>query len=342
MKEEIINKLVSIINRKDYDEKDIVNELNMIVEKSNVEITFDKESSNLNDLCKQNLINIENNKSEDLIKTGFQNFDKTYGGFANGELIIVGGRPSMGKTQFLVNLSLNISNTHPVLYFTYDLSKDMLAARYMSCLTKIPAQKIIYGNLNEAEKDILQSEVVKKLLKKIYINNCYNNSVTGLKFYCRQEINRNDIKVIVIDYLQMMSSVKYKNREGEISYVIRELKSFAKENNICIIVSSQLNREVEKRGSSRMPYLADIRESGAIEQDADKVIFLYRPEYYGLSEDTEGLNANGLMKVIIAKNRMGKTGILNFISDLNFTGFRDYDDDMTFEIVIERLNELKK
>jgi len=249
-----------------------------------------------------------------------------FGGFGLGEFIVIGGRPAMGKTQLLVNLSLNISQIIPVLYFTFDLSEFLLTSRFISSVSGIPASKILQHDLTNEEKNKL-SLVDSQLSKhKLFINDSYNNSLTAFKAHCQKQIEENGVKVIFVDYLQMMSSNKYRNsRELEISYISRELKNITKDFNVCVIATSQLSRAVESRGGSKYPHLSDLRESGAIEQDADKVIFIYRPEYYGFECDEEGNNSAGLTEIILAKNRNGSLGNIKLLRDNYFTNFRSFD-----------------
>jgi len=248
----------------------------------------------------------------------------------------------MGKTQLLVNLALNISTTRPILYFTFDLSQFLLTNRFISSLSTISAHKILQQNLTQEEKNILMAVESKFNQYQLYINDSCNNSISNFASHCKKQIEENGVKVIFVDYLQMMSSNKYRNnRELEISHISRELKSIAKDYNVCIIAASQLSRAVEMRGGIKHPHLSDLRESGAIEQDADKVLFIYRPEYYGLTLDEDGNNTEGLTELILAKNRNGSLGTTKLQRSSNFTNYRDfegYNNEFTFSK--NRLNEI--
>jgi replicative DNA helicase len=170
--------------------------------------------------------------------------------------------------------------------------------------------------------------------------------MSAFRAHCQQHIDAHGVKIIMVDYLQMMSASKHRNsRELEISYVSRELKNIAKDLNVCLIATSQLSRAVESRGGayhSKHPQLSDLRESGAIEQDADKVIFVYRPAYYGITHDENGNDIQSLTELILAKNRNGKLGEVKLQHNENFTNytaFKEYKNEFTFSE--KRLNELR-
>ena len=248
----------------------------------------------------------------------------------------------MGKTMLLVNLSLHISKQVPVIFYSYELSEDLLATRFISILSLIPPDSIARRKLENYEIEALSSIEKKIKSHKIYINDCVSKSITSLKAQCQKQIEEYGAKVIVIDYLQMMSHPRFRShREYEISYIIREIKNIARDYNVCVIVSSQLSREVEKRPGPKRPILSDLRDSGSIEQEADKVIFVYRPEYYCITEDEMGNSTSGLMELIVAKNRSGYDGDvflkLNRSSMVleDFSGFTE-----DFQFFKERLDEI--
>lgn len=328
MKQELKNKIENIIsNNPDADDREIAFQLKQLLYKTELQNSVVKDTKSIADLVSESVNQLKSNsQNNNTIKSGFADFDKAFGGFGLGEFIVIGGRPAMGKTQLLVNLSLNISQTIPVLYFTFDLSEHLLTSRFIASVSGIPASKILQHDLTVEEKNKL-SLVESQLSKhKLFINDSYNNSLTAFKAHCQKQIEENGVKVIFIDYLQMMSSSKYRNnRELEISYISRELKNIAKDFNVCMIATSQLSRAVESRGGSKHPQLSDLRESGAIEQDADKVIFIYRPEYYGLECDYDGNSTAGLTEIILAKNRNGSLGSIKLLRDNHFTNFRSFD-----------------
>lgn len=284
------------------------------------------------------------------INTGFGQLDKMTGGFRPGELVVLGGRPSMGKTQFLVNISSHVSKTAPVLYLTFDLSVFLLTCRFISSASGIPTYDILQANLDENQKDALAMIDTYFADRRVLIPDDSNSAIETIRELCQKHVRENGVSVIVIDYLQMLSShgkYRYLNRESEVSHICRELKNIAKENNVCIIASSQLNRSAELRGGSKRPQLSDLRESGAIEQDADKIMFIHRPEYFGMKVDEDNMPlAEGLVEIIVAKNRNGPTGTIRLRRDSGFTSFCDSNDDMTnlyqFPFSPERLLELEK
>jgi len=251
-------------------------------------------------------------KLQAFIPTGFPELDKLTGGFNEGEFVVVGGRPAMGKTLFLLQAGLNMSKTHPVMYLSYDLSDYRLICRILSILSGIESQNIANNQLNEQEKKRL--EFVRKELNnyQLTINAEADKSVDMLVEYCIQQIKNKGVKVIILDFLQMLNHNRYRryNRDAEMDEICKKLKGLAKEHNVCIIAASSLNRAVEDRRGQygNRPQLSDLRDSGSIEQMADKVLFLHRPEYYKMFEDNFGNSMVGVLEVIVAKNVTGVTG----------------------------------
>jgi replicative DNA helicase len=342
MENNLLERIIKIVNSK-ADEVDLFFLLKKEVYEYEMHQGSIRDSKEISILFQENIKILEGNiHVNPLIKSGFTDLDKEIGGFSPGELIIVGGRPSMGKTQFLVNLALNICKTIPVQYFTYDLSSTLLTNRFISALSGIATSKILHLDLTTEMKMKLDSLKNEIMSLPIYINDSCSNSVTSMKTHCIKQIEEHGVKVIFVDYIQMMSTNRYRNnRELEISYITRELKSFAKDMNVCIIASSQLSRAVETRAYSRLPQLSDLRDSGAIEQDADKVIFIYRPDYYQIEEDAYGNSTNGLVELIVAKNRNGPVVTVKLQRDDDFTTFSDFTDSKNdFTFLPDRLNEL--
>jgi replicative DNA helicase len=255
----------------------------------------------------------EARKHEDALTgcpSGFSTLDRLTGGWQKSDLIIVAARPSMGKTAFTLSLARNaaVDFKKGVAFFSLEMSAQQLVKRLISAETEIPAEKIIKGHL--AEHEMVQLVKLSGRLGEapIFIDDTPAINIFELRAKCRRLKMQHDIQLVVIDYLQLMTasdSGKGGNREQEISQISRSLKSIAKELNIPIIALSQLSRKVEDRGGAKRPMLSDLRESGAIEQDADLVCFLYRPEYYGLDVDESGLPTKGIAEVIIAKHRNG-------------------------------------
>jgi len=326
MKQDLKAKIENIISNENADENEILFHLKNLLEETELEKNSAKESKKISDLVSENLTLLRSGqKWENLIKTGFTDFDKSFGGFLEGELIVIGARPAMGKSLLLMNLALNISATIPLVYFTFDLSEFSLTNRIISAISKIEYTKVAINALSADENDRLSS--IEKQIKthNLFINDSCYNSMPNFKSLCKIHIQENGVRVIIVDCLQLMSSFKFRsNREAEVSYISRELKSFAKENNVCVIASSQLSRSSEYREGKR-PQLTDLRESGAIEQYADKVIFVHRPEYYGITTDQDGNNIAGLAELILAKNRNGNVGEVKVRRNANFTSFEDFD-----------------
>ena len=338
-------KIESIINRNQQaDDKDIVLQLKQLLHETELHYTAGKVAQNIAGLVAENIRKLtEGTYPDNMIKSGFDDFDRQFGGFRLGEFIVIGGRPAMGKTQLLINLSLNISMTRPLLYITLDLSDFLLTSRFMASVSKIPVDRILQNNLNEEQKIILSSAGDEFSKRQLFIHDS-SRTVDEIIMLCKKQIQENGIQVIVVDYLQLMNSYKHRNREQEVGYISRELKNLAKEFSVCVIASSQVNRSVEYRTGTegKRPQLSDLRESGAIEQDADKVIFIHRPEYYQIFENDKGFSMINLAEIIVSKNRNGCLGDFYLSRDTNFTNFRNctyYNNEFTFSA--NRLLELE-
>jgi replicative DNA helicase len=323
MKNELVNKIITIIGNQSADENELVAQLREIVFQAELKREGARESKGIAALVYENLKRLnEGVATQNVVKTGFAEFDKLFGGLALGELIVIGGRPSMGKTQFLINLSLNISSETPLLYFTHELCEASLTNRFLSSISGIANKKINERDLSENELYTLAYKGSKLSKQKIFINDSCRNSISSLRAHCEKHIRENGVKVIVVDYLQLMTHGKYRNhRDVEIGILCKEMKSIAKDYDVCVVVASQLSRAVDSRvgWNSKQPLLSDLAESGSIEQDADKVIFLYRPEYYKITEDANGNSVLGLIDIIVAKNRTGSVGRITLEIDIEFT-----------------------
>lgn len=327
MKQIILNKIQKVIENESLSEKELLYQLKGIVYQTELEDITSKESKGIAELVSESLdlINAET-ISKNTIKTGFTDLDNLLGGFGLGELIIIGGRPAMGKTLLFVNLSLNFPIEIPILYFSFDLSEYLLTSRFLSTSSGIEMNKIIQQKLTKEEKNQLGISAEYLAKRPIFINDSGNSSVTAFKAICKKNIEEKGVKVIIVDYLQLMTSNKHQySRVLEISHITRALKKIARDYNVCVIASSQLSRAVESRTGDKKPQLSDLRESGTIEQDADKVIALYRPEYYGFEQDSFGNSTDGVIEIIVLKNRTGPLGNIQLLRDTNFTRFRDYD-----------------
>lgn len=280
--------------------------------------------SSINQLTNEVVNNLDNLNTSHLIPTGFKSFDAEFCGLSLGELVVVGGRPAMGKTQFIVNLVANICATTPILFFTFDLNAYTLSARFLSNSTAISVQKIVNKSLDKNEKETVKQAATNNVDWKLHISENGLADIEETLNLIKEHVAQFDTKIIVIDYLQLLGNSKHNNgREAEIGHICKLLKKCAKELNICIILLSQLSRAVEVRGSNRKPQLSDLRDSGSIEQIADKVWLLYRPEYYLIDEldDDEYTPSDCILMVIVAKNKNGKMGTGYFKRNEQFTTF---------------------
>jgi replicative DNA helicase len=255
------------------------------------------------------------NRQDDItgVPTGFESLDKLTYGWQPTDLIILAARPSVGKTAFALNLArsaaLHATKPTAVGFFSLEMSSAQLVQRILSAESEIWLEKIARGRLEEHEMKQLYKKGIEKLSKApIYIDDSAALNIFELRAKCRRLKNKHNVGIIIIDYLQLMSGSadRNSNREQEISKISRDLKSLAKELQIPIIALSQLSREVEKRKEgNKIPQLSDLRESGAIEQDADMVMFLYRPDYYEMNTNEFGESNKGETYVKIAKHRNG-------------------------------------
>ncbi|SDW89543.1 primary replicative DNA helicase [Lutibacter oricola] len=266
------------------------------------------------------------------IATGFTRLDELTSGWQPSDLVILAARPGMGKTAFVMSMAKNmaIDFNEPVAIFSLEMSSVQLITRMISSETGISSGKLRKGSLERHEWEQLNVKVKNLSKAPIFIDDTPSLSIFDLRAKARRLASQHGIKIIIIDYLQLMTAGNAAggNREQEISMISRNLKALAKELNIPVIALSQLSRAVETRGGSKRPLLSDLRESGAIEQDADIVSFIFRPEYYGLTEwdDDERSPCEGQAEFILAKHRNG--GLDNI--RLKFTGhlalFSDLDD----------------
>jgi len=264
------------------------------------------------------------------IPSGFRELDRITSGWQPSDLVILAARPGMGKTAFVLSLARNaaIDYKKPIAMFSLEMSSLQLVNRLISSEAELPGDKLKRGDLADYEWQQLQTKVEKLSDAKIYIDDTPGINIFELRAKCRRLKMQHDIQMIIIDYLQLMSasvSTKAGNREQEISTISRALKGIAKELAVPVIALSQLSRAVETRGGLKKPQLSDLRESGAIEQDADMVIFLYRPDYYNFDTDEEGNPTQGIAEIIIAKHRNGATGTVKARFIDRFAKFADLE-----------------
>jgi replicative DNA helicase len=242
------------------------------------------------------------------IPSGFTRLDRLTSGWQKSELIIIAARPSMGKTAFALSMARNMAIDHgkKVAIFSCEMSSIQLVNRLIIAETDIPGDKIRNGRLSEEEWKQLDSRIRKLVQAPIFIDDTPAISIFELRAKCRRLKAQNKLDLVIVDYLQLMSGPDNAgSREQEVSNISRSLKSIAKELNVPIIALSQLNRSVEMRGGTKRPLLSDLRESGAIEQDADMVVFIHRQEKFGMVTFDDGSSTKGIAEIILAKNRNG-------------------------------------
>ena len=330
----IQRKLISISNDIIEDSYDETSDVFDLLDKAESKI-YDISQRNLkkNTQSAEDLVSAAKKKIEEISKkeglsgiaSGFGEIDRLTSGWQPSDLIIVAARPGMGKTAFTLSMARNITveNNIPVAFFSLEMSAIQLITRLISSETGLNSEKLRTGKLEKFEWELLNVKVTNLENAPLYIDDTPSLSIFELRAKARRLSSQYGIKLIVVDYLQLMtlgSSQKSGNREQEISTISRNLKALAKELDIPIIALSQLSRAVELRGGTKRPILSDLRESGAIEQDADIVSFLYRPEYYKIDEwdDEERSPALGQAEFIVAKHRNGGLSSikLKFINSL--------------------------
>ncbi len=267
--------------------------------------------------------------------SGFPSLDKITNGWQPTDLIILAARPAVGKTAFALNLARNCAmhktRPRPVGFFSLEMGASQLVQRILSAESEIPMEKISRGRLEDYEmKQLLTKGISPLETAPIYIDDSAALNVFELRAKCRRMVNKYGVGMVIIDYLQLMSgsSDKNTNREQEISGISRALKQLAKELQIPIMALSQLSRAVESRkDGNKIPQLSDLRESGAIEQDADMVMFLYRPDYYGITENEVGESNKGETHVKIAKHRNGSLDTVILQAQLHIQKFVDMSEE---------------
>jgi len=358
IKRSLINISNNIIGDAFNESIDIFDLLNNAEEKlfTVTEGTLRKSYDKMSTLIKGALINIEHlrNKEDGLsgVPSGFTNLDRITSGWQSSDLIIVAARPGMGKTAFALSMARNISVQHntPIGFFSLEMSSEQLVNRLISSETELSANKLRKGDLADHEMVQLNEKIKDLSEAPIYIDDTPALTIFELRAKARRLVKNSNIGIIMIDYLQLMhTGGNTGNREQEISTISRSLKGIAKELKIPVIALSQVNRGVESRTGigSKRPMLSDLRESGAIEQDADIVTFIYRPEYYKIYEWDNGDDSRGQAEIIIAKHRNGslKNIRLKFMaefakfSDLDYTD--DLDDSMSMISMSSSMNEEK-
>lgn len=339
-------RVASDIQSRAYDDSIDVDDLLDFSEQELFEIAegnIKKETASIDVLLKEAIYQIqEAGKREDSLSgvpSGFTRLDRLTSGWQKSDLIIVAARPSMGKTAFALTMARNIAVEHkrPVAIFSMEMSSIQLVNRLIVSETELPADKIRNGRLHEYEWQQLDYKIKKLIDAPIYIDDTAAISLFELRAKCRRLKIQHDVQVIFIDYLQLITdNTDHRgSREQEVSKISRSLKAVAKELDIPIIALSQLNRSVETRTGDKRPQLSDLRESGAIEQDADLVIFIHRSERYGITQDEEGNSLVGVANIILAKHRNGQVGDLQLRFRDHLAKFVEMDDDMIGPVLDE-------
>lgn len=264
------------------------------------------------------------------VGSGFTEIDRITSGWQKSDLIILASRPGMGKTAFALTMARNIAVDFkkPVALFSLEMSAVQLVTRLIASETEIGAEKLRRGNLEDYEWEQLNSRISTLIDAPLFIDDTPALTIFELRAKCRRLKTQHDIQIVILDYLQLMQGApEHKgNREQEISNISRSLKALSKELDVPIIALSQLSREVEKR-LVKKPILSDLRESGSIEQDADMVLFIYRPEYYKMDDDAYGGSVEGVAEISIAKNRNGATKDVKLKFVARFAKFMDLEID---------------
>ncbi len=335
------------IQGKAFDDTNDVKELMQEAESGLFEISqqsLKKEVVQINPIIDEALkrMKVAANRKDGLsgLPTGFKKLDEMTSGWQRSDLVIIAARPAMGKTAFALSMAKNMAVDHqiPVAVFSLEMSNVQLVNRLIVNVCSIPGEKVKNGSLTPDEWRLMDQQLKSLYDAPIYIDDTPSLSVFEFSTKCRRLVKEHNVQCVIVDYLQLMnaSGGKFGNREQEVSTVSRALKALAKELDIPVIALSQVNRASTNRGptqgntgnasDSKRPQLSDLRESGAIEQDADIVCFIHRPEYYKIMEDAEGHSMVGKAELIIAKHRNGSTGDVRMKFTHEFARFSDDDE----------------
>lgn len=350
----------SVVETKAFDESIDVDDLMQETEKNLFELSqnnLKKDYSHIAPVVTQAISVLQEaaaNKGELTgIPTGYTELDRMTAGWQASDLVIIAGRPAMGKTAFALSLAKNIAVDYdvPIAFFSLEMSDVQLGNRLISNVCEIEGRKILNGQLDDDEWKRLDANVGRLQKAPIYVDDTAGMSIFELRTKARRLVREKGVKIIMIDYLQLMnaSGARFGSRQEEVSTISRSLKGLAKELNIPVLALSQLNRSVESREGTglegKRPQLSDLRESGAIEQDADMVLFVHRPEYYHIYTDEQGNDLRGMAQIIIAKHRKGATGDVLLHFKGAFTRFQNPDtgdralgESLGGEIIGSRLN----
>ena len=329
----------SVIETKAFDETIDIDELMQEAEGSLFELSqrnMKKDYTQINPVIAQAIKSIQaaatNTDGLTGVATGYHKLDDMTSGWQPSDLVIIAGRPAMGKTSFALSMAKNIACDYrvPMAFFSLEMSNQQLVDRLISNVCEIEGSKILNGQLRQDEWDRLDKRINKLLDAPLYVDDTPGLSVFELRTKARRLVREHHVEIIMIDYLQLMNAngMRFSSRQEEVSTISRSLKGLAKELNVPILALSQLNRGVESREGleGKRPQLSDLRESGAIEQDADMVLFVHRPEYYHIYQDEQGHDLHGMAQIIIAKHRKGATGDVLLTFRGQFTRFENPED----------------
>jgi len=339
-------RVASDIQERSFDASQDVDELLDFAESELFEVAFSnikKETLRIDVVIDKALKRMEELSAKEAglsgVPSGFTKLDRITSGWQPSDLIIIAARPSMGKTAFALSMARNMAVEHnrPIALFSLEMSSLQLVNRLIVSETELSSEKIRNGRLQKYEWEQLEIKLKDLLKAPIFIDDTPAISVFELRAKARRLKLEHHIELLVVDYLQLMSGPPETqgNREQEVSNISRSLKAIAKELDIPIIALSQLNRSVELRAGDKRPQLSDLRESGAIEQDADIVLFIHRPEKYGLTEDAEGRSTIGMAEIIIAKHRNGAIGDVQLRFRSEQARFSDLEDDLGIPVYDE-------
>jgi replicative DNA helicase len=327
------------IGTKAYDETNDVKDVIMEAERILFEIAQTNMKKDYTDIktlvgmsAKTMMKNSENKGDVSGISTGYYSLDHLTSGWQNSDLVIIAGRPAMGKTAFALSMAKNIAADQniPMAFFSLEMSGEQLSNRLISNVCEIEGRKILSGQLDRTEWERFDKRINNLMEAPLYIDDTPGLSIFELKTKAHRMVRERGVRLIMIDYLQLMNAngMRFNSRQEEVAKISQSLKELAKDLNIPIIALSQLNRGVEGRDGAegKRPLLSDLRESGAIEQDADMVMFVHRPEYYHIYQGANGEDYRGKAEIIIAKHRKGATDIalLNFRGE--YTRFENPED----------------
>ncbi len=329
-------RVTSEIQNEAYDLSKDVDDLLNTAEKSIFDLAYGNiknETQVMGDVIRESLKQIEeaSQRTDGLsgVPSGFTSLDRITQGWQLSDMIVIAARPSMGKTAFVLSMARNMTVNHkePVVIFSLEMSAVQLVNRLIASETELGSEKIRSGQLEDYEWTILENKIQNLKDAKLFIDDTPAISLFELRAKCRRLKMQHGIRLVVIDYLQLMTGPPETrgNREQEVSTISRGIKSIAKELNVPIIALSQLNRSVEMRAGDKRPQLSDLRESGAIEQDADIVCFIHRPEKFGIMQDENCNSTEGVGQIIIAKHRNGELTDVNLRFRGEFARFEEWD-----------------